>query len=1223
MRVSSPASVLAALALIGAGLAVTAVPGPAVGAGEVVPYPFKDDKVALTDTPSFPASLVTTGGRTAYASITKNGVVSQDFGLTTDDPGAFTDELRATWAQDLEYRELNEGVDLREAHAMTVGDLDGNATATDPKVNAVYLLTTLVGQPDQLVLTDDQSNGFGVLGTTEIADGALDVTMTEKSSTHAAVLFVRYRDRLDAYEYDATAPGRLAQVRLGSSVPLTGIQDVYHRPSWLDPDTKSSDLTAGALAVAIPVPNSPLEPFQGRLLQVEDRGTDGIFLMEQQGDVHASVYSQATTGWQSGQVRYDWLPGIRRLPGAIRDQQDFSMALTGRIGGVNHVFVGQTVASQFQQYEMQELADQNVCGDDVALDLDVARSANTTLVACAGVDEVVDGPDLLLQGILRAGRNGFQAGDAVRWSSTIAPQAVDGSAALRDPQVRAVAPCQWLHRAEDAGVTKKCSDDRSYNTLDRDSLKAGNAAVQTTVAGGADGTSLAQAYQTSAAFLDVAPSTVNKSGLFWWSRMGGVAAPVNDAFPLLSEPLPATRNEVVAEVPNDPIGSPPVRTSTDPIPVAFLPAPPQVAGAEQASDAPEFAAVTRSTNGSSNSTSTNISASIGFSYETPLSGYGASVSATLSNEVTDESSVERTVATSQTFRGLVDDDVVVYRRVPLVRWAGTVVESSTGLGLGGPISIDLPDGNVFTSATSVEALAAQYPRLYGPDGDLAPVLARAFGHTVGDPGSYPRDTANNADVDAMCDGSVGSGGPRELPDIPIYMPKNPFSSDAASTPKQPDVIMSEVHDVVTGTGNAEGATFSLEDAYTNSRVQSSSYEISAEFKASYVTVGGSYGRSAGQSWSNTLATGVDFSSVIGHIPSKNPALASEKYSWRSFLCQVTTQATTGEPVTAWTLDYATKGYNGSGGMRPLAPVVATGPVRSAAAPATGAVLRWEQATGTVQDYDWTVEAIGKADVRTGQVAYATPKESNATNPLAHAVPVPGTLLPGQLYRWKVDATDFFGNTVSSDWEYFVTNADGGSGTSGSTSAGPTALTDRVTTVEDKAVTIAAGANDQNPAGGALSLAVSSPPLRGAVTVNGGVLRYEPTKDACGLDAFDYTVTDANGRTSTATDIVKVDCVNDAPTIVNDRVRMAKGDRTLRLLAPGPLGNDSDVDGDTLIAKLLTKKPSWGRVRLGSNGALLVRLKKGSSQPESVTVRYRACDASGACSGTGKITVVSG
>ena len=135
----------------------------------------------------------------------------------------------------------------------------------------------------------------------------------------------------------------------------------------------------------------------------------------------------------------------------------------------------------------------------------------------------------------------------------------------------------------------------------------------------------------------------------------------------------------------------------------------------------------------------------------------------------------------------------------------------------------------------------------------------------------------------------------------------------------------------------------------------------------------------------------------------------------------------------------------------------------------------------------------------------------------------------------------------------------------------------------------------------------------------GSFRYDPDRDACGLDAFDYVITDRFGKSSTATDIVKVDCVNDAPVAVNDRVRMPQGENTVRLLAPGPLGNDVDAEHQDLTAKLLGR-PKVGRVRLGAAGALVLTLPTDRGRMRNVKLRYKACDPEGACS-TGIITVV--
>jgi len=59
-------------------------------------------------------------------------------------------------------------------------------------------------------------------------------------------------------------------------------------------------------------------------------------------------------------------------------------------------------------------------------------------------------------------------------------------------------------------------------------------------------------------------------------------------------------------------------------------------------------------------------------------------------------------------------------------------------------------------------------------------------------------------------------------------------------------------------------------------------------------------------------------------------------------------------------------------------------------------------------------------------------------------------------------------------------------------------------------------------------------------------------------------------------------VNDAPVAVNDSYPAAR-DTTLNVAAPGVLINDSDVDGDTLSA-VLVSQPTHGSLTLNSNGS---------------------------------------
>jgi hypothetical protein len=583
-------------------------------------------------------------------------------------------------------------------------------------------------------------------------------------------------------------------------------------------------------------------------------------------------------------------------------------------------------------------------------------------------------------------------------------------------------------------------------------------------------------------------------------------------------------------------------------------------------------------------------------WEDPIGANGVSGEVSLEEEVENESSIDRTISTAQAFRGLVDEDAVVYRRVPIEQWRGTVTGSSTGVGIGTPMTVDLIGDRIITSAASVSSMALTYPDLYGENGQLRPVLDAVFSHDVGDPGSYLEDDAGGLAIDGYCDGTRIDGGDRELRRLPSVVALNAWI-DEPPPPPLPDILVSDTHQVLIGTGNAEGASFGIENSQTNSRVQTTSIDVDVSFRVGYFSGGVTGGHSWGSGWSSTIASGVEFASYVGHIPSDNPAMQSETYSWRSFLCQKTVSDELGIPVSAWVFNYATDGYTGSGGLDELAPVVATGPVESESTDPAATELSWNQDSGTVETYQWRLEAVGVQDKHSGEIAYDTPRQSKELNPLTHTVPVGAALLPGQLYRWKVVATDFFDNEVSSDWEYFVT--DGLSG-------GLTAVDDRATGTEDTSLAIDVTANDQNPGRGPLDLAVVDTPLDGRVSVVDEFFRYEPRADACGFDSFDYRIIDGQGRRSTATVTVKVRCVNDRPVAERDYLEIQRGQDDLFVPAPGLLASDYDVDGDLLTARLI-RAPKGARIRLGPRGALRIQLLPGFDRPGKLRIRYRACD----------------
>ena len=129
-----------------------------------------------------------------------------------------------------------------------------------------------------------------------------------------------------------------------------------------------------------------------------------------------------------------------------------------------------------------------------------------------------------------------------------------------------------------------------------------------------------------------------------------------------------------------------------------------------------------------------------------------------------------------------------------------------------------------------------------------------------------------------------------------------------------------------------------------------------------------------------------------------------------------------------------------------------------------------------------------------------------------------------------------------------------------------------TTIEDTELTIAAPgvlANDYDIDGDPLTAALVMGPAYGqAVLYPDGSFTYTPLADFYGTDTFTYTATDGVALSDIATVTVIVTPVNDAPVAVDDEYTTAE-DTTLTVPAPGMLESDSDVDGDSLEATVVT------------------------------------------------------
>ena len=135
------------------------------------------------------------------------------------------------------------------------------------------------------------------------------------------------------------------------------------------------------------------------------------------------------------------------------------------------------------------------------------------------------------------------------------------------------------------------------------------------------------------------------------------------------------------------------------------------------------------------------------------------------------------------------------------------------------------------------------------------------------------------------------------------------------------------------------------------------------------------------------------------------------------------------------------------------------------------------------------------------------------------------------------------------------------------------------TTEDTARLYDVMANDT--LGGVVEFADVTSPVRGASAMVGPYVLFTPDRDVNGTQTFAYTVRDVDGRLRTAQVTVDITPVNDRPTAADD-VRVVDEDNfraPLRLL-----GNDTDVDGDTLTVTSVTGATHGTVTRLGDDFA---------------------------------------
>ena len=166
---------------------------------------------------------------------------------------------------------------------------------------------------------------------------------------------------------------------------------------------------------------------------------------------------------------------------------------------------------------------------------------------------------------------------------------------------------------------------------------------------------------------------------------------------------------------------------------------------------------------------------------------------------------------------------------------------------------------------------------------------------------------------------------------------------------------------------------------------------------------------------------------------------------------------------------------------------------------------------------------------------------------------------------------------------------------------PVALNDSMTALEDTPVSIAVLANDLDPDGNALSVAVLNQPAHGAVTLGvNGTVHYTPSANFNGTDSFTYTNTDGSLTSNMATVTITIVSVNDVPVANND---LAGTPEDTPVVIP-VLANDVDVDGDVLTVATVVQ-PVNGAVVINQDGTVTYSPKPNFNGTDTFT--YRATD----------------
>lgn len=178
---------------------------------------------------------------------------------------------------------------------------------------------------------------------------------------------------------------------------------------------------------------------------------------------------------------------------------------------------------------------------------------------------------------------------------------------------------------------------------------------------------------------------------------------------------------------------------------------------------------------------------------------------------------------------------------------------------------------------------------------------------------------------------------------------------------------------------------------------------------------------------------------------------------------------------------------------------------------------------------------------------------------------------------------------------------------------PLATDDSYNTPEDTPliINIANGilANDSDIDGNLLHvlLVPGGGPAHGTIHVNifNGSFTYTPDSNFNGIDTFTYWARDAQLNSNMAIVTINVHAVNDAPTATADSYSVGENGFLNVTLNSAVLGNDHDIDGNTLLLNLGTIQVTDGTLQMNRDGRFTYKPNSGFYGID--TFNYKATD----------------